>query len=113
MARLPYRRDVTVLLWRVFRFAANTVPRSRMVATDASFFSVISTASRWDLRLCRQWGEGMLAYVSIEPAVFNFVRHRAHCNAGLLFFSQVSAPGEDTATRGRPLLAALLTDQAR
>ena len=113
MARLPYCRDVTVLLWRVFRFAAITVPRSRMLATDASFFSVNSTASRWDLRLWRQWGEGMWAYVSIEPAVYNFVRHRAFCNAVLLFFSQVSAPSEDTATRGRRLLAALLTDQAR
>ena len=92
MARLPYRRDVTVLLWRVFRFAAITVSRSRMLATDASFFSVISTASRWDLRLWRQWGEGMWAYVSIEPAVFNFVRHRAHCNAGLLFFLRCLRP---------------------
>ena len=86
MARLPYCRDVTVLLWRVFRFAAITVPRRRMLATDASFFSVNSTASRWDLRLWRQWGEGMWAYVSIEPAVYNFVRHRAFCNAVLLFF---------------------------
>ena len=92
MARLPYRRDVTVLLWRVFRFAAITVSRSRMLATDASFFSVISTASRWDLRLWRQWGEGMWAYVSIEPAVFNFVRHRAHCNAVLLFFLRCLRP---------------------
>ena len=91
-ARLPYRRDVTVLLWRVFRFAGITVSRSRMLATDASFFSVISTASRWDLRLWRQWGEGMWAYVSIEPAVFNFVRHRAHCNAGLLFFLRCLRP---------------------
>ena len=87
-----WRRDVTVLLWRVFRFAAITVLRSRMLATDASFFSVISTASRWDLRLWRQWGEGMWAYVSIEPAVFNFVRHRAHCNAGLLFFLRCVCP---------------------
>ena len=55
----------------------------------------------------------MWAYVSIEPAVFNFVRHRAHCNALLLFFSQVSAPGEDTATHGRKCLAALLSHQAR
>ena len=44
---------------------------------------------------------------------FNFVRHRAYCNALLLFFSQVSAPGEDTETHGRLLLAALLTDRAR
>ena len=51
MARLPYCRDDTVLLWRLFPFAAITVPRTRMLATDASFFSVISTASRWDLRL--------------------------------------------------------------
>ena len=70
MARQPYFRDVTVLLWRVFRFAAITVPRSRMLAIDASFIRVISTASRWDLRLWRQWGEGMWAYVSIEPAFF-------------------------------------------
>ena len=49
----------------------------------------------------------------IEPAGFNFLRHRAHCNALLLFFYQVSAPGEDTATHGRRLLAALVTDQAR
>ena len=55
----------------------------------------------------------MWAYVRIEPARFNVVRHRAHCNGLLLFFSQVSAPGEDTATYGRRLLAALLTDQAR
>ena len=91
MARLPKCRDVTVLLWRVFRFAAITLPRSRMLATDASFFSVISTASRWDLRLWRQWGEWMWAYISIEPAVFNFVRHRALCNAVLFFFSGVCA----------------------
>ena len=51
MTRLPYCRDDTVLLWRVFRLAAITVPRSRMLATDANFFTVISTASRWDLRL--------------------------------------------------------------
>ena len=92
MARQPYCRDVTVLLWRVFRFAAITVPRSRMLATDASFFSVFSTASRWDLRLWRQWGEGMWAYVRIEPAAFNFVRHRAHCNALLLFFLRCLSP---------------------
>ena len=53
MARQPYCRDVTVLLCRVFRFAAITVPRTRMLARDASFFSVISTASLWDFRLCR------------------------------------------------------------
>ena len=91
MARLPYCRDVTVLLWRVFRFAAITVPRTRMLARDACFFSVISTASLWDLRLCRQWGEGMWAYVRIEHARFNVVRHRAHCNALLLFLSGVCA----------------------
>ena len=55
----------------------------------------------------------MWAYVTIEHAVFYFVRHRAHCNALLLFFYQVSAPGEDTATHGPTRLAALLTGQAR
>jgi len=112
MARLPYCRCVTWLLWRVFRFAAITVARKRMLARDASFFNVISTASLWDLRLWRQWGEGMWAYVRIEPAGSNMVRHCAHCNA-FYCFSQVSAPGEDTGTHGRRLLAALLTDQAR
>jgi hypothetical protein len=57
-----------------------------------------------------QWGEGMWAYVEIVPARFNVVTYRALCNGLLLFFSQVSAPGEDTATHGRRLLAALLTD---
>jgi len=51
MARLPYYRDVTVLLWRVFRIAAITVPRSRMLARDANFFNVTSTASLRNLRL--------------------------------------------------------------
>jgi len=51
MARLPYCRDVTVLLWRGFRFAAVTVPRIRMLVRDGSFFSITSTASLWDLRL--------------------------------------------------------------
>ena len=55
----------------------------------------------------------MWAYVRTEPAGFNFVKNRAHCNALLLFFSQVSAPGEDTAIHGRRLLAALLSDQTR
>ena len=91
MARLPYCRDVTVLLRRVFRFAAITKPRSRMLARDVSLFSVISTASLWDLGILRQWGEGMRACVSIEPAGFNVVRHRAHCSALLLFFSGVCA----------------------
>jgi len=59
------------------------------------------------------WGEGMWAYVRIAPARFNVVTHRALCNGLLLFFSQVSAPDEDTATHGRRLLAALLTDLAR
>ena len=57
-----------------------------------------------------QWGEGMWAYVRTVPARFNVVTHRALCNGLLLFFPQVSAPGEDRATRGRRLLAALLTD---
>ena len=58
-----------------------------------------------------QWG--MWAYVRIEPARFNVVRHRAHCNGFLLVFFQVSAPDEDTATHGRRLLAELLTGKAR
>jgi len=49
------------------------------------YFHVISTASLWDLRLWRQWGEGMWEYVRIEPADSNVVRHCAHCNA--LFFN--------------------------
>ena len=57
-----------------------------------------------------QWGEGMWAFVRIVPARFNVVIHRALCNGLLLFFSQVSAPVELTATHGRRLLAALLTD---
>ena len=60
-----------------------------------------------------QWDEGMWAYVRLVPARFNVVTHRALCNGLLLVFSQVSAPGEDTATHGRRLLAALLTDYAR
>ena len=52
-------------------------------------------------------GEGMWACVRIEPARFNFVRHRALGNAQLLFL-QVSAPGEYTATHGRRHLAAAL-----
>ena len=60
-----------------------------------------------------QWGEGMWVYVRIELDRFNVVRHRAHDNGFLLFFSQVSAPGEDTATNGRRLLAELLTGKAR
>ena len=55
----------------------------------------------------------MWAYVRTDPAGFNFVKNRAHCNALLLFFSQVSAPGEDTAIHGRRPLAALLSDQTR
>ena len=47
------RRDVTVLLWRVFRIAAITVPRSRMLARDTNFLNVTSTASLWNLRLWR------------------------------------------------------------
>ena len=86
MARLPYCRDVTVLLWRVFRFAAITTPRSRMLARDVSFISVISTASLWDLRHYRQWNEEMWPYVRTEPAGFNFAKNRAHCNALSLFF---------------------------
>jgi len=55
----------------------------------------------------------MWACVILELAGFTVVRHRALCNGLLLFFSQVSAPGEDTATHGRRILAALLTHQAR
>jgi len=55
----------------------------------------------------------MWACVRIEPAGSNVVRHCVYCNALLLLFSQVSAPGEDTETHGRRLLAAFLTDQAR
>ena len=86
MARLSYCRDVTVLLGGLFRFGAITTSHSRMLARYASFFSVNSTASLWDLRLWRQWGEGMWACVRIEPAGFNVVRNRALCNSLLLFF---------------------------
>ena len=41
------------------QFGTITTPRSRMLARDASFFRVISTASLWDLHLWRQWGEVM------------------------------------------------------
>jgi len=75
MARLPCCRDVIVLLWRVFQFAAITVPRSRRLARYASFLRVISTASLCDLRLWRQCGEGMWAFVRFEPAGFNVIRY--------------------------------------
>ena len=55
----------------------------------------------------------MWAYVSIEPAFFYFVRHRAHCNALLLFFLRCLRPVKNTATHGRKRLAELVTDQAR
>ena len=56
----------------------------------------------------------MWEYVRIEPAHSNVVRLDTVHSVTLFYcFSQVSAPGEDTATRGRRLLAALLTDQAR
>jgi len=64
---------------------------SRMLARDADLFNVISTASLWDLRLSRQWGEGMWEYVIIVPAGSNVVEHCAHCNALLFFFSGVRA----------------------
>ena len=65
MPRLPYCHDVT------FRIGAIITRRSQMLARDASFFSVISTASLWDWCLWRQWGEGMWICVSIEPASLN------------------------------------------
>ena len=110
MARLPYCRCVTVLLWHVFRFAAITLPRSRMLARYACFFNVISTASLWDLRrLCRQWGERMWAYVRIEPVGSNVARHCAHCIALLLFFSGVCARGRYSDTW--PTTSGSITDR--
>ena len=54
----------------------------------------------------------MWAYVRTEPAGFNFVK-TVHIVTLFLCFSQVSAPGEDTAIHGRRPLAALLSDQNR
>ena len=95
MPRLPYCHDVT------FRFGAIITRRSRMLARDASFFSVISTASLWDWCLWRQCGEGMWICVSIEPASFNVFNHCTYCNGlFIMLFSQVSLSGEGTETRG-------------
>ena len=55
----------------------------------------------------------MWTCVGIEPSGFNVISHCAYYNVFALFFSQVSAPYEDTETHGRRLLAALLTNQAR
>ena len=49
-----------------------------------------------------------MSCIRIEYIGFNVDNHRAYCKALLLFFSQVSAPDEDTETPGRQLLAALL-----
>jgi len=71
---------------------------SRMLAREARLFNVISTASLWDLRLSRQWGEGMWEYVRIEPAGSNVVLlDTVHIVTLFYCFSQVSEPGESTA----------------
>ena len=112
MPRLPYCRDVT------FRFGANITRRSRMLARDDNFFSVISTASLWDWCLWRRWGEGMWIFVSIEPASFIVFSHRTYCNARfIVFYCFLSSLRQMKVQRrmvhSRRLLAALLTDRAR
>ena len=90
-----------VLSWRhsrcvaVFRFGAVITPRSRTLASDASFFKVISTASLCGLCLWPQWGDIMRACVRTEPTGFNVVSDRTHCNAlFIVFFLQLSSSGE-------------------
>ena len=75
MPRLPYCRDVT------FRFGAIITRHSRMLARDASFVSVISTASLWDWCLWRRWGEGKWICVRFEPASYNFFSPGTYYNA--------------------------------
>ena len=53
-----FRVVVTSQWTRLFRFGAITTPRRRTLTRDASFFSVISTASLRELCFCSQWGEG-------------------------------------------------------
>ena len=110
----PYCRDVTVgLSLPVSRHYHAAQPNA---GRDVSFFSVISTTSLWDLRLWRQWGEEIWAYVRIEPIGFNVFGHRTYCNAlfivfFLRFLRQVKV--QRRMVHSRRLLAALLTDRAR
>ena len=107
-----------LLSWRHSRdvpsgFAPFTTPRSRMLEKDAGFFRVISTTSLWDLRLWRQWGEGMWACVRIESNRVNVFSHRTYYNALFnVFFPQVSSPGEGSETHGpKPAISGSITDR--
>ena len=114
MARLPYCRDVTVGMFlpvsRHYRAAKPNAGR------DVSFFRVLSTTSLWHLRLWRQWDEGILACVRIEPIGLNVFSHRIYYNALCIVFflrclRQVNV--QKRMVHSRRLLAALLTDRAR
>ena len=95
-----------VLSWRHSRdVPSGFAPLPRRAAEcwkhDASFFSVISTASLWDLRLWLQWGEGMWACVILESTCVTVCSHRTCYNAlFIVFFSQVSSPDEGSDTHG-------------
>ena len=89
MARLPYCRYVTLLLWRVFRLAAITVPRSRMLAKMPVSF-VYSRPHR--CRICAFDASGVKENVRIEPTGYNVVRHRAPCNSVLFYLFRCLRP---------------------
>ena len=87
-----------------------------MLEKDACFFNVMSIASLWDIRVLRQWGEGMWAYVRIELTGVNVFSHCTYYNARFIVFflrclRQVKVQRCTVHSRGR--LGALLIDQAR
>ena len=114
MVRLPYCRDVTVgMSLPVSHHYHAAQPNA---GRDVSFFSVIWTTSLWNLRLWRQWDEGICAYVRIELIGLNVFGHRTYCNAlFILFFLRClrQVKVQKRMVHSRRLLAALLTDRAR
>ena len=110
----------TVLSWCHSRYALPVSRHYRAAkpnaGRDVSFFRVLSTTSLWHLRLCRQWDEGILACVRIEPIGLNVFSHRIYYNALCIVFflrclRQVNV--QKRMVHSRRLLAALLTDRAR